>query len=189
MVLHKGRTFTLAWLSLAPLACSESVTPPEPFECGAELGGLEIHGSLTLTLVEDPNIEAGYHAHEFEGYFELINDTDYPASITKQILLFATPGGYSVSAGTHIWWSGITSRDQQRRVGPFSWTWSAPLAHLVVRTDGTTGDCPIHAVGAVPLLAAGFAAPEAEDFSGDGVLDARDLAVMASQWQKQAWWK
>lgn len=125
--------------------------------------GLSLGGSSTLFPLAP---EDGY-AHVFDGTFTLTNQTNRSVTIDKQMFFFAAPGGFAFFPDLGVWWQDPLPPGASASGGGI-WGWSAPLAHLVMRVDGTTssGD-HVAALHGIPLLAPGKASPGPSPYVDD----------------------
>jgi hypothetical protein len=127
-------------------------------------GGLSITGSSTL----QPLTASDGYANLFDGNFNLTNNTNRTVSINKQLFFFAAPGGYAYADPSFdIWWSSLPA-GATAQVGGLGWIWSATVAHLVTRVDGTTSSgTPVAALAGIPVIAPGRPSPGPSPYIDD----------------------
>lgn len=153
--------------------------PPAP--------GLVLTGSSNFSLITDPT-RSGFYFQEFDGLFHLSNQTGESATIDRALLLFRSPGDYSVVASHDIWWPTLSASATPVPAGTFAWGWSAPLTHLVLRLEGETASGRgLEVSSAIKITASDWAEPEEIDVDGDlfvgviGPLQALELSN-GSRW-------
>jgi hypothetical protein len=174
---------TVSLLLLAPACGAPAGDDPVEVESLAQpllaSSGLSITGSSTLSL--DPTF-----AQIFNGTFSLRNTTGKSVTLNKQLFFFAAPGGYAFTQPSFdVWWpSPLSSSSNPLTAGPFGWGWSAPVAHLVVRVDGTTSaGTKVAGLSSIAVLAPGKAAPAASPYVDDvdiGVIAPLELLTLSS---------
>ena len=133
-------------------------------------GGTPPTGRLVLGGTSELTELTETHAQLFDGNFTLSNETGEPIQIERSLFFFAAPGGYAYQdPSTDLWWGpSIPAGATELPAGTFGWGWSAPVAHLVLRVDAATSSgARIADTTAVPVLAAGYQAPEASPYGSD----------------------
>lgn len=124
-------------------------------------GEIAISGASTFELTADYGLR-------FDSLFTLRNTTDSALTLTRQLFLFAAPGGYAYPGpGTELWgvWgSSLAAREQKSERG--GWGYSAPVAHMVMRIDGRNASGKaVSGTGSVALSQAGRTPPEASPYT------------------------
>ena len=170
-----------AFLACAAPDASDLATSEEDTVTVAQAlsaGGMRITGSSNLVPLSAAN---GFF-HEFDGTFNLTNQTNRSVTLDKQMLFFAAPGGYSWFPDHNVWWTDPIAPGATVGGGG-GWIWSATVAHLVMRVDGhTSTGGRVAALAGIPIIQPGKPSPGASPFVDDvnvGVMGPIEIVNLA----------